>query len=177
MEQTLWLAAHRFSFWHWKLEGTVKKITLYMKLVRCSKSKCWLIFAKILEPRLPVSLCHDHPFMSHDVREEVWDWLFKAAIKWKLPHERPRNSFCEAAIISELVSTTNSTSDFFHMWNIQSLESHCIKQDLIQAHISIFSGSEAWQIMWMAPLGDLCWGTHHVADHKGQIKSAMSEQH
>ena len=101
-----------------------------MKSVRCSKSKCWLIFAKILEARLPVSLCHDHPFMSHDVREEVWDWLFKAAIKWKLPHERPRNSFCEAAIISELVSTTNSTSDFFHMWNIQSLESHCIKQDL-----------------------------------------------
>ena len=148
-----------------------------MKLVRCSKSKCWLIFAQILEAHLPVSLCHDHPFMSHDVREEVWDWLFKAAIKWKLLHERPRNSFCEAAIISELVSTTNSTSDFFHMWNIQSLESHCIKQDLIQAHILIFSGSKAWQIMWMGTLGDLCWGMHHVADHKGQVKSAMSEQH
>ena len=110
-------------------------------------------------------------------REEVWDWLFKAAIKWKLLHERPRNSFCEAAIISELVSTTNSTSDFFHMWNIQSLESHCIKQDLIQAHISIFSGSEAWQIMWMALLGDLCRGTNQVADHKGQVQSALSEQH
>ena len=25
MEQNLWLAAHRFSFWYWKLGGTVKK--------------------------------------------------------------------------------------------------------------------------------------------------------
>ena len=29
MEQNLWLAVHRFSFWYWKLGGTVKKITLY----------------------------------------------------------------------------------------------------------------------------------------------------
>ena len=27
MEQNLWLAAHRFSFWYWKLGGTVKKST------------------------------------------------------------------------------------------------------------------------------------------------------
>ena len=30
MEQNLWLAAQRFSFWYWKLGGTVKKSTLYM---------------------------------------------------------------------------------------------------------------------------------------------------
>ena len=30
MEQNLWLAAHRFSFWYWKLGGTVKKGTLYI---------------------------------------------------------------------------------------------------------------------------------------------------
>ena len=30
MEQNLWLAAHRFSFWYWKLEGAVKK-TLCMR--------------------------------------------------------------------------------------------------------------------------------------------------
>ena len=29
MEQNLWLAVHRFSFWYWKLGGTVKRTTLY----------------------------------------------------------------------------------------------------------------------------------------------------
>ena len=29
MEQNLWLAADRFSFWYWKSGGTVKKSTLY----------------------------------------------------------------------------------------------------------------------------------------------------
>ena len=33
MEQNLWLAVHRFSFWYWKLGGTVKKSTLYIS--------CW----------------------------------------------------------------------------------------------------------------------------------------
>ena len=36
-EQNLWLAAHHFSFWYWKLGGTVKKITLY-KCVKCKVS-------------------------------------------------------------------------------------------------------------------------------------------
>ena len=31
MEQNLWLAAHRFSFCCWKLKGTVKKTTLYLR--------------------------------------------------------------------------------------------------------------------------------------------------
>ena len=30
MEQNLGLAAHHFSFWYWKLGGTVKKSTLYL---------------------------------------------------------------------------------------------------------------------------------------------------
>ena len=32
MEQILWLAAHCFSFWYWKLGGPVKKNTLYMTI-------------------------------------------------------------------------------------------------------------------------------------------------
>jgi len=31
MEENLWLAAQLFSFWYWKLGGTVKKSTLYIK--------------------------------------------------------------------------------------------------------------------------------------------------
>ena len=30
MEQNLWLDAHRFSFWYWKLGETVKRTTLYI---------------------------------------------------------------------------------------------------------------------------------------------------
>ena len=31
MEQNLWLAAHHFSFWYWKLGGTVKKIKYHRR--------------------------------------------------------------------------------------------------------------------------------------------------
>ena len=40
-----------------------------------------------------VSLCHDPTIMSHDVREEVRDWLFKAAINWKLPRGETQKLF------------------------------------------------------------------------------------
>ena len=31
MKHNFWLAAHYFSFWYWKLKGTVKKTTLYLR--------------------------------------------------------------------------------------------------------------------------------------------------
>ena len=40
-----------------------------------------------------VSLCHNPTIMSHDVREEVRDWLFKAAINWKLPRGETQKLF------------------------------------------------------------------------------------
>ena len=43
MEQNLWLAAHRFSFWYWKLGGTVKKNTLL-----------YIVQAKVLLFHLPL---------------------------------------------------------------------------------------------------------------------------
>ena len=42
MEQNLWLAAHRFSFWYWKLGGTVKKTTLHLCIFTYQwDSKTW----------------------------------------------------------------------------------------------------------------------------------------
>ena len=42
MEQNLWLAAHHFSFWYWKLGGTVKKTPCIFIHTYCQRS---IIFA------------------------------------------------------------------------------------------------------------------------------------
>ena len=51
MEQNIWLAAHRFSFWYWKLGGTVKKLPC-RKQGNCSSFKKETLFWRIC------LLCH-----------------------------------------------------------------------------------------------------------------------
>ena len=64
--------------------------------------------------------------MSLDVREEVRDCLFKAAINWKLPRggETQKQFLWAAAIISELVSTASRKKFLYmrHSWKLHMRE-------------------------------------------------------
>ena len=64
MEQNLWLVAHHFSFWYWKLGGTVKKSTLYIK-----EGLFWLCHLHHQHFPFSISSSNFHPILYLPVGE------------------------------------------------------------------------------------------------------------